>query len=68
MTWVRRLQIRPENYPSVVRYRQAMVLYFVLGVPLILLNIFGPSALHAVLSVAAVALFLIVDFRLLRRG
>ena len=68
MTWLRRLQIRHENYPSVARYRQAMTLYFALAVPLILLNIFGPSALHGVVSVVAMAVFLLVDFRILRRG
>ena len=68
MTWLRRLQIRHENYPSASRYRQAITLYFVLGVPLVLLNILGHSALRGVLTVVALAVFLVVDFRILRRG
>jgi len=68
MTWLRRLQIRRENYPSAARYRQAMTLYLALAVPLILLNIFRPSTLHGVLTVASLTVFVVLEFRFLRRS
>ncbi|WP_293988420.1 hypothetical protein [Streptomyces sp.] len=67
MKWLRRQQIRPENYPNVPRYRLAMGLYLCLAVPLIFLNIFGPSTLHTWLSVSALGVFLVIDFGVLRR-
>jgi hypothetical protein len=67
MTWLRRLQIRRENYPSVPRFRLAMGLYLALAVPLILLNVLGPSTVHAWLTVFAFVGFSITDFGVLRR-
>jgi hypothetical protein len=65
--WLRRLQIRPENYPSRRSYVLALAIYCALGVPLILLSIFGPSTAHIMVTLGAGALFAVLDFGVLRR-
>jgi hypothetical protein len=67
MRSLRRLQIRPENNASRHGYILTLALYIALGVPLVLLNILGPSTVHPTGSIVSLLLFTVLDFRVLRR-
>jgi hypothetical protein len=67
VAWLRRLQIRRENYPNSARYRWALTLYIALAIPLVLINVVETSTLRTVSSLAALVIFTAADFGLLRR-